>query len=233
MGSLPRDRVMANRAFFNTGVDFAGPIVTLVNKVQGRKNNKTHVALYVCFATKVINLELTSELTSAAFRATLRRFVGRRGNPQKIYNNNGTNIVGENRELTKMYKLVMAEVRTISDDVLAHQRIQWIFIPRGSPHMGGLWEAGVKSCKHHLKRTMGNKLLIDEELSLVLVQIEAYLNSRPLCQLSNNPTDLQPLTPVHFLVGEALTGIPKVDLQDVSINRLLRSQLLQRMVQEF
>ncbi|EFN68495.1 hypothetical protein EAG_07179, partial [Camponotus floridanus] len=60
-----------------------------------------------------------------------------------------------------------------------------------------LWEAGVKSCKFHLKRVIGENLLTFEELNTILVQIEACLNSRPICQLPSTAADLQPLTPGH------------------------------------
>jgi len=72
MGSLLKERVAPSRPFFVTGVDFAGPITMLVNKEQDRKTNKSYIALFVCFSTKAIHLELTSELTTEAFLATLR-----------------------------------------------------------------------------------------------------------------------------------------------------------------
>lgn len=57
MGDLPADRITPSRPFFNCGVDFAGPIVTLLNKGRGRKTTKSYIALFICFATKAIHLE--------------------------------------------------------------------------------------------------------------------------------------------------------------------------------
>ena len=51
--------------------------------------------------------------------------------------------------------------------------------PQHSPHFGGLWEAAVKSTKRHLKRIVSGVKLTFEEMSTVLAQIEAVLNSRP------------------------------------------------------
>ncbi|XP_070155820.1 uncharacterized protein [Polyergus mexicanus] len=144
MGSLPSDRVRPSRAFAVTGVDFADPITTLVNKGRGRKTNKSYIALFVCFSTRAIHLEATSELTSAAFLATLRRFIGRRGRPRKLY---VTNFVGANRELQEIHQFAQAEVEGNIGKMLTNEGIEWKFIPPFSPHMGGLWEAGVKSCK--------------------------------------------------------------------------------------
>lgn len=66
-----------------------------------------------------------------------------------------------------------------------------------------------------------------------MAQIEACLNSRPLSPLSSDPSDLQPLTPGHFLVGEPLTGLPEANIMDTKINRLSRWELIQRSVQDF
>lgn len=99
MGNLPIDRIKPSRAFTVTGVDFAGSIVTLVNKGRGRKTCKSYIALFICFATKAIHLEAVSDLSTAAFLATLRRFIGRRGIPRRICSDNATNFVGARREL--------------------------------------------------------------------------------------------------------------------------------------
>ncbi|XP_076384569.1 uncharacterized protein LOC143263795, partial [Megalopta genalis] len=72
-----------------------------------------------------------------------------------------------------------------------------------------------------------------EELYTLLTQIESCLNSRPLSPLSSDPTDLNPLTPGHFLIGTALTTLPSHDLRDIKVTRLNRYQLIQQMVQHF
>lgn len=97
---------------------------------------------------------------------------------------------------------------------LANDGTKWAFIPPGAPHFGGLWEAGVKAVKHHLRRVIGEACLTFEELPTLLIQIEACLNSRPLYALSNDPTDLTALTPAHLLIGEALTAVPEAPPAD-------------------
>ncbi|EZA51184.1 hypothetical protein X777_10251 [Ooceraea biroi] len=84
--------------------------------------------------------------------------------------------------------------------------------------MGGLWEAGVKSCKFHLRRVIGESLLTFEELTTVLAQVEACLNSRPVCHLPTTPLDFQPLWPGHFLIGEPLSTVPDLDVTFALIN---------------
>ncbi|KAH8347589.1 hypothetical protein KR067_006779, partial [Drosophila pandora] len=82
------------------------------------------------------------------------------------------------------------------------------FIPPRAPHMGGLWEAGVKSAKNLLLRAVGSAKLTAEELQTVLVGVEAVLNSRPLGALSQDPSDGEALTPGHLLTGGPLIAPP-------------------------
>ncbi|XP_071577540.1 uncharacterized protein [Temnothorax nylanderi] len=233
MGDLPTDRVTPMRPFFICGVDFAGPITTLLNKGRGRKTIKSYIALFICFATKVIHLEAVSDLSTAAFLAALKRFIGRRGCPQKIYSDNATNFKGAQREINEIYSFVRQQIHGPVQSNLATDGIQWIFIPPYSPHFGGLWEAGVKSCKILLRTAMGSALCTFEELCTALIQVESCLNSRPLYALSDDPSDLEPLTPGHFLTGGPITSIPEIELEDINIHRLNRWQLVQRAFQEF
>lgn len=117
--------------------------------------------------------------------------------------------------------------------ILAEMGIEWNFIPPGTPHFGGLWESGVKSTKHHLKRIMGNILWTYEELSTCLCQIEACLNSRPLCPLTDDPEDVAALTPGHFLIGDILIAHPEENLIDHKMSTLNRWQQLQKIQQDF
>ncbi|GFW35211.1 integrase catalytic domain-containing protein [Trichonephila clavipes] len=69
--------------------------------------------------------------------------------------------------------------------------------------------------------------------ALFKVQIEAVLNSRPICPLSNDPNYVETLTPAHFLVGSSLVAVPDPDYTEIPMNRLSRWQLVQRMNQHF
>lgn len=84
-----------------------------------------------------------------------------------------------------------------------------------------------------LRRVIGDTVLTYEEFSTLLVQIEAVLNSQPLCALSDDPADVSALTPAHFLVGEPLIIIPEPSLTETPISRLSRWQLLRHMIERF
>ncbi|KMQ84082.1 hypothetical protein RF55_18460 [Lasius niger] len=70
-------------------------------------------------------------------------------------------------------------------------------------------------------------------MTTVTVQIEAVLNSRPLCPLSEDATDYSALTPGHFLMGQAPTTIPEPNLSAIPISRLTRWQHLRQTVEHF
>lgn len=222
MGNLPEMRISKLKPFSCVGVDFAGPINTTLARIRGAKTCKSYICVFVCFVTKAIHLELSSELSTDAFLAAFRRFIARRGRCSKIYSDCGSNFLGANRQIKETLKLISAK-----------ENISWHFNPPGAPHFSGLAEAGVKSVKTHLLRVIGLQTLTFEELSTVLCQIESLLNSRPLCALSSDPNDLSVLSPGHFLTLEPLSCLPEPDLSEITLNRLSRWQMLQRMQQDF
>ena len=115
----------------------------------------------------------------------------------------------------------------------AQRRIQFHFIPPRAPHMGGLWEAAVKSFKTLLCRTVASTALTYEEMSTVAAEIEAVLNSRPLTRLSSDPNDLNSLTPGHFLIGEPITATVDPQSSDQNMTLLSRWQLVSYCRAEF
>ncbi|XP_043494166.1 uncharacterized protein LOC122519065 [Polistes fuscatus] len=232
MGELPVDRVVGSRAFANSGLDYAGPVQVRMSKGRGNRSSKGYIALFVCFATRAIHLELVSDLTSESFIAAYRRFVGRRGICQTLYSDNATNFQGADKELRVMFNRASKFYQKVAS-LLANDGTNWKFIPPSAPHYGGLWEAGVKSVKHHLRRVIGEHTLTFEELSTVLVEIEACLNSRPLGPLSSDTDDLRALTPSHFLNEGVSTLIQDAELVKLPENRLGIFQLLQRIRNNF
>ena len=185
MGDLPSSRIqIPERAFSCVGLDFAGPL-TFKNVTECAKG---YVAVFICFASKAVHLEAVSSLTSDAMVAALRRFIARRGIPSFIVSDNATNFVGARRDLNELEKVVRAGAQSYSS-------IEWPFIPPRSTNFGGLWEAAVKSMKHHLRRVMGDSIINYEEMTTVICQIEQVLNNRQLMALTNNPDDIFAITP--------------------------------------
>jgi hypothetical protein len=199
MGDLPEARINPSRPFLHTGVDFTGFVDIKLNKGRGVKTNKGYIAVFVCMATKAVHFELVSDLSTSAFIAALKRMSSRRGKPSHMYSDNGTNLVGGNNVLQQE----LAEIQQIfSDDLLTEvneMSIQWHFNCPAWPHAGGEWESQVKGLKYHLRRVIGEQKLTYEEFYTILTQIEGCMNSRPLCAVSEEPDDLEYLTPSHFL----------------------------------
>ena len=70
----------------------------------------------------------------------------------------------------------------------------------------------VKQVKSCLRKTLGRSKLSFDELTTILVEVEAVLNSRPLTYLHSNDFE-EPVTPSHSIIGRRLLTLPVGPLQ--------------------
>ncbi|XP_058808605.1 uncharacterized protein LOC131674108 [Phymastichus coffea] len=232
MAALPPARVTPARPFSKCGVDYAGPFSMCRNKGRGAATLKGYVALFVCLCTKAVHLELVSDLTTASFLGAFTRFVGRRGRPAEVWSDNGTNFRGAALELRRLLREAEIDWGVVEGE-LAKDGTSWKFIPPSAPHFGGLWEAGVKSMKRHLMRVASPRRLTYEELTTLLVSIEATLNSRPLIPPAGDLGDIEALTPSHFLIGTSATSYPQTSSANQPLDRASHWELVQAMRSHF
>ncbi|XP_074107206.1 uncharacterized protein LOC141532652 [Cotesia typhae] len=218
--------------FAHTGVDYAGPVQIKTTNMRGSCTYKGWICVFVCLTSSAVHLELVSNYSSSGFIAALHRFISRRGLCTALYSDCGTTFQGACAELKRLFTQGTRESSEIFDGLTVNEII-WHFNPPAAPHMGGKWEAAVKSMKHHLTRTIGESSFTFEEFTTLLHQVEAILNSRPLEPLSQDPQDLSSLTPGHLLIGHALNAIPEPSLLELNIARLSRWQFIQQRIQYF
>lgn len=184
--------------------------------------------------TNCVHIELVSSLSTASFIAALHRFVGYNGVPSDIYSDNATNFAGACSELHELYML-FAKEQTLQaiEEFRLPREIRWHFIPPRSPHVGGIWEAGVKSAKYFLKRIAGETKLTEEEWRTLFAQIQGILNSRPMIAQSADPDDYRVITPGHLLIGRPINAIPEPSYETLKPGLLTRWQHIQKMRKDF
>lgn len=83
---------------------------------------------------------------------------------------------------------------------LMKKGVQWSFNPPTASHHGGFWERLIRMVWHVLGSVLKQQTLDDEGLATVFCEVEAILNSRPITRVSDDPQDLEALTPNHILL---------------------------------
>jgi hypothetical protein len=73
MGALPEGRIIPSRPFTCTAIEYMGPFLIKNGHLRTTKTLKSYVAIFVCFATKAVHLELVCDCTSSTFLNALKR----------------------------------------------------------------------------------------------------------------------------------------------------------------
>lgn len=63
-----------------------------------------------------------------------------------------------------------------------------------------MWERCIRSIRKILYALLKEQTIYDETLSTLMCEVEMIMNGRPLTRVSDDPRDLDPLTPNHLLL---------------------------------
>ena len=188
---------------------------------KGRGTAKRYGVIFTCLACRAVHLEVANSLDTDACINALRRFICRRGQVALIRSDNGTNFIGAERELREaLASLNHGQIQ----GALRKDGVNWCFnVPAGSHH-GGVWERVIRIVRRILSSVLQQQRLDDDGLQTVMCEAEAILNDRPITKLSDDPNDLEPLTPNHILLLKGKPSLPPglFEPHDLNVKRRWR-----------
>ena len=163
---------------------------------NGTVRSKGWVCIFTCIAVRAIHVELVEDTTAAQFLDCLRRFIARRGKPDKIISDNAPQFKVAKNAIDLAWENLVKVPDVIS--YVNERRIKWSFIIELSPWMGGFYERLIGITKMALKKSIGKLCLTSIQLQTIMTEIEALVNSRPLVYINNEVEHRTIITSMHF-----------------------------------
>ena len=227
MANLPTCRLQPyTPPFLYTSCDYFGPVKV---KVGRNKTAKHYGVIFTCLNTRAVHCELASDLTTMEFLQVLRRFFSYRGYPKVLISDNGSQMVGAERELRLM---IEGWDNSKLKEYCADRGMKWQFTTPDAPHQNGCSEAMVKTVKKALKKAIGEAVLTPFELYTCLLEEANLVNQRPIGRIPNDPDDGAYLCPNDILLGRATNTVPQGPFRHTE-NPRHRFEFCQKIVDSF
>ena len=100
MADLPRTHLEPfTPPFYNTACDYFEPYKV---KISRNKTAKHYGVIFTCLNTRAVHLELATDYSTMEFMQMLRRFFAIRGQPALMMSDNGSQLLGAERELREI-----------------------------------------------------------------------------------------------------------------------------------
>ena len=204
---LLKDRVNEAPPFTYCGVDLFGPFLVK----ERRSEMKRYGALFTCLASRAVHIEVVASMEMDSFIMAVRRVIARRGNIRTIRSDNGSNFIGAENDLCKVFnEMDHTKISNLLQDS-GTDLLVWIKNTPTASHMGGVWERQIRSARNILSsllKTHGRSLN-DEALSTLMAEVEAVMNSRPLTvELLSDGNSLNPISPSNLLTMKSKVVMP-------------------------
>ena len=209
--NLPTERTTGDRPFQVIGLDYAGP---LYYKKREKRMGKAYILLFSCSLTRAICLELLPDQSLERFLPTLKKFIARRGRPEKIYSDNFSTFVAAAKWLKNVQRNEHVQ------DFLSQHNVRWQFNLSRAPWWGGQFERMVGLVKQVLYKVVGKSTLTWEELADVLQDVELTINNRPLGYVEDD-VQMPILTPNTMLFGQP-NSVPDENADEINDRDLRR-----------
>ncbi|XP_025270087.1 uncharacterized protein LOC112639640 [Camponotus floridanus] len=170
MDDLPR--VTPGKPFLDVGIDYVGPVQLRTARGRGHRSYRAfHPRYSFAYApgpstwNRCPTTPPTRSLQPCVGSPPVEDFVGRYGATAERTS------WGADTQLRRLFAASNPELQRIQGE-LACDGIHWRFNPSSALHFGGIWEAAVKSMKHHLRRVIGDAILTLEEMATLLPRLK-------------------------------------------------------------
>ena len=187
---------------------------------------KVWIIVWNCLSTRCIHLQLLNDMSTETVIQALTNLISRRGAPRTIWSDNGRNYTAAQKEIKRLFDAID------KNKLMTHgatRGIEWKFSVPTAPNQNGVSEACVKLTKNLLFKTFKSCHLDWFQTEVVLLEVEAVLNNRPL-RVIKEGDDYNPITPSMLCLGRSLLLLPdtKVKKKSTDITKMLamRQQLM-------
>lgn len=94
------------------------------------------------------------------------------------------------------------------EKAMQRKGITWIFNSPAASHQGGVWERQIHTVQRILGALVKEQTLSDDSLHTLMCEVESIINDRPITSPSDDPCDIEPLTPNHLLLIKVQPNMP-------------------------
>ena len=229
-GNLRKFRSELGEPFQATGIDFAGP---LIYKDRDQEM-KGYIVILTCATAGAVHLKLSRSILTEELKYTLEEFIARCATPRTIIIDNAKTFKAASNWLQA----------TVHDEdffnFLNLHRTEWKFNMSRAPWWGGFFERLIGIMKRALTKKIGRALLQHHELEDVLLNVECFMNNRPLCYVGEEfdrpvltPNILLRSSPAGYLEEDAEATEYQVCKRRMRYLSMCREQLRKRWKDEY
>ena len=220
MSPLPALRLDNPKPWTNVGVDYLGPLNCKhecpAESLGAKKStHKVWLALFTCFHTRAIHVEVVESCSTRHFLDAFRRFIGHCGKPNVFYSDNARYFRAADKHIKLLQENVNFE-RIRADTFNGDAPIEWKFSTPDAPWTQGVTERMVGILKRQLRIALQKQLLSLRDIETLIIELKGIINDRPLGITKQDPDSWTNITPNLLIFGRQLGEFQTPDVKTLA-----------------